>query len=189
MDLSLVMTVIGPDRPGLVERLASLVADHRGNWLQSRMARLGGQFAGILRIQLPEDQEGDLINALQRLEKEGLKIVVQAEREAGAAESKAAASLEIVGQDRPGIVREISRALAQQNVNVEELLTECQSAAMSGETLFHARAQLQIPKSCDLAQLRSELERIAEDLFVEIVFDPHPVVPPSTGGPLPSAGS
>ena len=76
--------------------------------------------------------------------------------------------LEIVGQDRPGIVREISHALASFGVNVEELHTECASAAMSGETMFKARARLSIPESCDTAQVRQQLEKIAADLIVEI---------------------
>ena len=85
--------------------------------------------------------------------------------------------LDIVGQDRPGIVRQISQALANHSVNVEELSTECASAAMSGETLFKAHAKLNIPESCNLSQLQSELERIAEDLITEISLAelPNPV--------------
>ena len=76
--------------------------------------------------------------------------------------------LEIVGQDRPGIVRQISAALAARGVNVEELHTECVSGAMSGETMFRATAKLGIPPSCDTADLRQDLEQIAADLIVEI---------------------
>jgi glycine cleavage system regulatory protein len=76
--------------------------------------------------------------------------------------------LEIVGQDRPGIVRELSHAIASYGVNVEELHTECASAAMSGETLFKARAKLSIPDSCDIGELRKKLEKIAGDLIVDI---------------------
>jgi glycine cleavage system regulatory protein len=80
--------------------------------------------------------------------------------------------LEIVGQDRPGIVRQITHALATFGVNVEELHTECASAAMSGETLFKARAKLGIPASCDVTSLRQTLEKIAADLIVEISLEP-----------------
>jgi glycine cleavage system regulatory protein len=83
--------------------------------------------------------------------------------------------LEIVGQDRPGIVREVSHALASFGVNVEDLHTECASAAMSGETMFKARATLSIPESCDTARIRQELEKIAEDLIVEISLAELPV--------------
>jgi glycine cleavage system regulatory protein len=76
--------------------------------------------------------------------------------------------LEIVGHDRPGIVREIARALAQQGVNVEELSSECVSAPMSGETLFKAQARLQLPPKCDAATLRRALEKIASDLMVDV---------------------
>gem|GEM_PF-87049 len=171
MQRSLVMTVIGEDRPGLVESVASLVAEHGGNWLESRMARLGGKFAGIVQVEVPAERESQLVQALNGLSGRGLNVLVTADRPV-AAESGSVSRLEIVGQDRPGIVRQISQALASFNVNVEELETECESAAMSGETLFKARARLSIPASCDVAVLRQTLERIAADLIVEISFQP-----------------
>jgi glycine cleavage system regulatory protein len=162
------MTVIGPDRPGLVESVAALVAEQGGNWLESRMARLGGQFAGILRVEVPGENEPPLVAALKKLDSRGLTIVVHPDQPKPIPASVRQSVLEIVGQDRPGIVREITHALAGFGVNVEELETECASAAMSGETLFKARARLSIPESCDTAQIRQQLERIAADLIVEI---------------------
>ena len=169
MQRMLVMTVIGPDRTGLVDSIAGLVTEHGGNWLESRMSRLGGHFAGILRVEVPPEKEPLLVAALQKLEARGLTVVVHPDDLKAAPPTTARLSLlEIVGQDRPGIVREISHTLASFGVNVEELETECASAAMSGETLFKARATLSIPESCDTAQIRQQLERIAEDLIVEI---------------------
>src|SRR5262245_19192913 len=71
MQRSLVMTVIGEDKPGLVESIATLVAGHGGNWLESRMSRLGGQFAGIVRVEVPADKEQPLANALKNLAARG----------------------------------------------------------------------------------------------------------------------
>ncbi len=164
----LVLTLIGPDRPGLVESVASLVTEHGGNWLESRMSRLGGQFAGILRVEVPTDHERPLVAALKELESRGLTVVVHADQPKAPASPARQSVLEIVGQDRPGIVTEISHALASFGVNVEELQTECVSAAMSGETLFKARARLSLPESCNAAEVRQMLEKIAEDLIVEI---------------------
>ena len=170
MQLSLVMTVIGPDRPGLVESVAEIVSEQGGNWLESRMSRLGGQFAGILRIELPSDKQEAITRALKSLEAKGLTIVIHLDREPTEPVEKGFSSLEIVGHDRPGIVREISHVLASHGVNVEELSSERSSAAMSGEMLFRAQARLKIPPSCNAAELRKELEKIAEDLIVEITF-------------------
>jgi len=142
MQRMLVMTVIGPDRTGLVDSVAGLVTEHGGNWLESRMSRLGGHFAGILRVEVPEDKEPQLAAALQKLQSRGLTVVVHPDEPKAAPPSARLSVLEIVGQDRPGIVRQISHALASFGVNVEELHTECLSAAMSGETLFKARATL-----------------------------------------------
>jgi glycine cleavage system regulatory protein len=168
MQRMLVMTIIGPDRPGLVESVAHLVAEHHGNWLESRMSRLGGQFAGILRVEVPAEGEAALLGALEGLKREGLTVVAHPDQAAAAPGPARTKLLELVGQDRPGIVSQISHALAKHRVNVEELRTECASAAMSGETLFKARARLSLPETCDASELRNELEKIAADLIVEI---------------------
>ena len=161
------MTVVGKDRTGLVESLARLVADHGGNWLESRMCRLGGEFAGILRVNVPPDKRAALEKELLGLP--GLTIVVRSDESAVAPGKSSLASLEVVGHDRPGIVREITHTLAAQGVNVEELVTECISAPMSGEPLFRARATLLLPDGATVAALRQSLEHAALDMTIEIV--------------------
>ncbi len=171
MQRALVMTVIGQDRPGLVDTLAGLVAGHAGNWLESRMSRLGGHFAGILRVEVPEEQVPPLSAALRALQSQGLTVVVHPDQPPPAPSSPRLSRLEIVGQDRPGIVRQISHALAAYGVNVEELHTQCASAPMSGETLFTARAKLSLPARCNTIELRRRLEKIAGDLIVDLTFE------------------
>jgi glycine cleavage system regulatory protein len=171
MHVPLVMTVIGKDRPGLVETVARLVAEHGGNWLESRMCRLGGQFAGILRVEVATEQHAALAAALHQLEEQGLSIHVQADIRAEAMAPQRLARLEIVGQDRPGIVQQISAALAGQGVNVEEFSSACSSAPMSGETHFHASITMRIPNTCVLADLRRKVENLANDLMVDADFE------------------
>jgi glycine cleavage system regulatory protein len=171
MQLPLVMTVIGKDRPGLVESIARLVAKHGGNWLESRMCRLGGEFAGILRVHVDSAEEPGLQQELQALQAQGITVVARASAGVHETGPGRVAALELVGQDRPGIVREVSHALARQGVNVEELSTVCSSAPMSGETLFRATARLQIPESCPLPELRKELERIGGNLLVDVSIE------------------
>jgi glycine cleavage system regulatory protein len=170
MQMTLVMTIIGPDRPGLVESVAGVVADHGGNWLESRMCHLGGEFAGILRVELPIEKRPALLEALQALQARGLSVVVRPDQAVPSPTTVRQAKLEIVGHDRPGIVRQISQVLARANVNVEEFSSECASAPMSGETLFKAVARLQLPDGCNTAVLKAELEKIAEDLLVDVSF-------------------
>ena len=164
----LVVTLIGPDRPGIVESLARPVAEHGGNWLESRMAHLAGKFAGILRVEVPADRMEPLLRALARLEEGGLRIVAEPSAPAPAPASPQALELDLVGTDRPGIVREISRALVDHGVNIEELVTDRTAAPMSGELLFRARARVQVPAGADRAALRARLERLASDLMVEV---------------------
>ncbi len=173
------MTVIGKDRTGLVESLASLVAEQGGNWLESRMCRLGGEFAGILRIHVPAENRARLLQALEGLKAQGLNVVASADDSGGSPPGGEFVRLDLIGHDRPGIIREITRALASQGVNVEELSSECVSAAMSGEPLFKARVSLQLPRGCDLDRLRQELEKIAAELMVDVSFADLPARPPA----------
>lgn len=165
MNAALVLTVIGPDRPGLVEALAETVAAHGANWLESRLARLSGHFAGMVRVSVPGERAEALAHALGALE--GLRVLVESEG-AGEVEDTPLLVLELLGQDRPGIVREVSRALAARGVNVEELETECTSAPMSGELLFRARARLRLPPETSARELREALEKLADELMVDI---------------------
>jgi glycine cleavage system regulatory protein len=177
---NLVLTLIGPDRPGLVESVAQVIAAHDGNWLESRMAHLAGKFAGILRAEVPVDRTDAVIDALHKLETRGLKVVVESATPASAPApapdaAERSMDLELVGLDRPGIVREISQLLAQHEVNVDELTTDRTSAPMSGEMLFRARARIRMPAAFDLGRLRAGLERVASDLMVEIhLVEPAP---------------
>jgi len=169
MQIPLVMTVIGPDRTGLVEAVARAVAGHGGNWLESRMCRLGGEFAGILRIEVPAEKKAPLLDALQKIS--GLTVTVHSGETKISPSNARQTKMEIIGQDRPGIVHEIAAALARAGVNVEEFSSEVISGAMTGETLFKASARLQLPGNCNLGVLKADLEKIAADLLVDVSFE------------------
>ena len=164
---SLVVTVIGKDRPGLVESVSAVIEGHGGSWVESRMSRLAGQFAGILRASVPAEQVEALSQALEVLRSDGLRVVVERGVEETVEEGYAIV-LDLIGSDRPGIVHKISEALAARGVNVDELNTECDGAPWSGGTLFKATARLRVPATLDLDQLRESLEAIASDLMVDI---------------------
>ncbi len=171
VNVSLVLTAIGPDRPGLVGLLSKTIAAHDGNWLESRMAHMAGKFAGILRLSVPAEQADALTLALTGLAESGLKVTAEASDIDATKTDRRTLKLELVGHDHPGIVRELSHALSAKGVNVEELLTEVQSAAMSGEMLFRAGARLRLPEAMDVAELRQTLEDVADVLTVEISLE------------------
>ena len=169
MARALVLTVIGEDRPGLVEALADLVASHEGSWDESRMARLAGHFAGVVQIHLPDARADDLIEALPGLAARGLSAsVVDSDWSLATVDHRRSIRFELVGQDRPGIVREISSALAALGVSVQDLRTSVESAPMTGEPLFRAEAELAPPEDVDLDRIRDALERLADELMVDV---------------------
>ena len=168
---SLVLTILGQDRPGLVDSIAQTVAEHGGNWVESRMAHLAGQFAGILRVDVEESRAEELTTAIQTLASAGLESVVHSVPVAVTASENPVVRLSLVGQDRPGIVREISRVLAAHGVNVEELNTECRRAANSGQELFQADALLRLPTGFSAELLRVALEQVAADMMVDLSLE------------------
>ncbi|WP_417661647.1 glycine cleavage system protein R [Pseudomonas sp.] len=163
----LVLTVIAQDQPGLVERVAQCVANHGGNWLESRMSRMAGQFAGILRVAVPAESHTELVTALQGLNVHGIRVLL-AESGAEPSCNWKPIMLDLVGNDRPGIVRDITRLLTELGVNVESLQTEVMPAPMSSEPLFHAESMLAVPLGLSLDELKTQLETLADDLMVEL---------------------
>jgi glycine cleavage system regulatory protein len=170
MKTTLVLTLIGPDRPGLVEVLAAAVADHDGNWEQGRMTHLAGQFAGILQVSVPEARAEALRNALAGLSEVGLRVVSEATLGADAARSRRTFHLEVMGNDRPGIVRALAAALSARSVNVEQFESVCEEAPMTGGMLFCANAVLHVPDQLDIDELRSALEALGDDLMVDVAL-------------------
>lgn len=171
MNASVVLTVVCDDRPGIVEKLSRLVEEHDGSWTESSMLSLAGKFAGIVLARLPDEQVDGFLDALDGLESEGMQIVAQRTGEAGAVAEAREFSLELVGQDRPGIVHDITEILSRHGVNVQELETGCESASMSAELLFQAQAKMRVPAGTSIDALREELEDLANELMVDITLE------------------
>ena len=166
---SVVLTVIGDDRPGLVEQLASAISRHSGNWRGSSMSHLAGKFAGIVCIDVPSEERQALDATLAALP--GLRVQAEVSAPQTAHETARRLKLALVGHDRIGIVREVSQVLARHAVNVEELVTRTASAPMSATEMFHANAELTAAASLDARALIADLERLSDDLKVDITLD------------------
>lgn len=167
---TLVLTVLAPDRTGLVELLAQRIAAAGGNWEESRMARLAGQFAGILLVTCDAARSDELAAAMRSLESAGLQVTARVTANPTPAPGPTI-QLALTGSDRAGIIRDVSRVLAERGVNVEELESEVSSAPMSGEPLFTARARLRVPPTLALADLRASLEKLAGELMVDLTTE------------------
>lgn len=170
MRASVVLTVIGPDHPGLVETLADAVAASGGNWEEGRMAHLDGHFAGLLRVGVDASKREALETALSSLA--GLSVTFTPSAPPDDEDAGPLYSLAVLGQDREGIVRDLSHALSRFGVNVEALDSTCESAPMSGETLFRATAHLRLPSALSPETLRETLEGIGDDLMVDVSLSP-----------------
>ncbi|QDO88113.1 ACT domain-containing protein [Ornithinimicrobium ciconiae] len=167
---TLVVSVIADERPGLVAELASTVAEHGGNWLESQMGRLGSKFAGAVLIEAAEEQVEALTSALQGLSAIGVVDVSEAGDGAVEAGSEPV-GLHVVGQDQPGIVREVTQALAQRGLSIQEFHTSTSDAPMTGDRLFEALAVVGLPEGTDLTDLRTALDEVSAGLSLDIQLD------------------
>ncbi len=168
---SLVITVLGPDRPGLVSALSDKAAEHGANWADSIMANFVGQFAGIVQLEVPPENCDALTTALGAMESGELRILIAKARGGTTTAATRRLQLDLVGHDRPGIIHGISSQLAQYSVSIDKLQTHIASGAMSGEQMFHMNAQLTVPIALDTDDLRTGLEGLANELMVDITFD------------------
>ena len=166
---TLLLTVIGDDRAGLVKALADTVGEHGGNWERSRLAELAGKFAGIVEVSVPDEQADELRAALAG--HAGLLEIDVHEGRAEEADAGPVVRLEVLGNDRPGIVREVSGALAAHGLSVDELSTENRDAPMAGGQLFEAKITAHAPPGTDLAAVRAALEALAQEIQVDVTVD------------------
>ncbi len=173
MTTSIVLTFIGHDRPGLVNAISEKVAISGGAWLESRLAHLAGEFAGIVLIDVPEPNIALLTAALRDLESTGLRITVERSADPHTPESRKTVKLELVGADRPGIVRDVTRALTGLGVNIEEFTSGIEAAPFSGAEMFRATARLRVPDDLASEDLRKTLERLAGEIMVDLTVTPY----------------
>ncbi|WP_018935827.1 glycine cleavage system protein R [Thioalkalivibrio sp. ALJ24] len=178
MKTSVILTLIGPDRPGLVSKVATRAHDAGGNWLESRMAQLAGQFAGIVLLEADATTVEGLEAALRELESEGLQIHIQRGHDDTTAPARHPVILDVIGHDRPGIVQDLTAVLSRRDVGVENLDTAVEPASMTGEPMFRARARLGVPEGVDLHSLQDDLEALANELMVDLELrDPQAEAP------------
>jgi glycine cleavage system regulatory protein len=168
MTKPLVLTFVGDDRPGLVNAISEKVAAHGATWLESRSARLAGKFAGVVLVSVPDDRVTGLELSLRDLAHAGLRITIERGAAAEAEKRLRIVTLDILGRERPGIVRDVTHALGRLGVNIEEFMSGLESEPFTGAEMFRAKARLSVPDGLKLDDLRKALERLAGEIMVDL---------------------
>ncbi len=163
----LVLSVAGSDRPGLTKALAAAVLSAGGNWLESHLSRLGGLYVGSVLVELEEGKVEALRAAVSAVDAAGLEVRIAP---AGARTGAAGETLEfsLVGQDRPGIVNQVTKAVSDLGANIETFETWLTSEAHSGAPLFHMAANLRLPVGLEAAKVQAALEAISGEIMVDV---------------------
>ena len=168
MATPIVLTFIGHDRPGLVNAISEKVAASGGTWLESRLAHLAGEFAGIVLVAVPEAKIAALTAALRDLETAGLRIAVERSSDAQPPRGRKTFELQVVGHERPGIVREVTEALTRLGVNIEEFSSGVEGEPFTGTEMFRASLSIRLPDGLAVDKLRKTLERLAAEIMVDL---------------------
>ena len=171
MNLSFIVTLVGADRPGLVNALAECAAANGANWLDSSMAHLAGKFAGIVRLDVAAADADRLEAALRALSSAGLSLSIERGTSAAGAAGGELIRMALLAHDRPGIVRDISSVLAQHGASIERMDSACESASFSGEAMFRAEIEVRVPASVPPAELQAALESLANELMVDLKLE------------------
>jgi glycine cleavage system regulatory protein len=171
MTTSLVLTFVGDDRPGLVNAISEKVVEFGGTWLESRSVRLAGKFAGVVLVRVPDENLIPLESALAKLAPSGLRVSIERGAAAEAQRPARTIKLDLVGAERPGIVRDVTQALTGLGVNIEEFASGLKGEPFTGVQMFHATARLSAPESLKVEELRKALERLAAEIMVDLTVD------------------
>ncbi|WP_418317079.1 ACT domain-containing protein [Piscinibacter sakaiensis] len=173
-NVSLVVTVMGQDRPGIVRLISDKAQRFGANWTDSRMARMAGEFAGMVHFEVPREQADALSAALRGLESSGLRVAIaqsEFDRLHGGARG---VSFELVGDDKPGIIANLTRMLAERNISIEHLHTELIGSDAGTQQRFKVVAHLRLPPQITREALRADLAVLAADMLVDIALDEEP---------------
>lgn len=170
MKTPIVLTIIADDQPGIIKTVSETLYKHDGSWSQSSMSSLAGQFAGILLASVPAEKARACVKQLEGLEARGIHVTahISEETQTPGDTKTHEYRLDLVGNNRTGIVHDITTILTNHDVSVHKLETFIESASMGGGNLFKAKAQLLVPLSADIDVLVSELEEMANELMVDI---------------------
>jgi glycine cleavage system regulatory protein len=167
MASKVILTVIGSDRPGLTAALAQAVLDAGGNWLESHLARLAGRYVGSVLVEIAPERLAGLHKAVADVDAKGLNVTLVDAGE-GAAEAGTRLTLQLVAQDRPGIVNELAQALSPLKVNIEQLETTAEDGAWSGARLFRAEVVASLPPGVSEADVQAALEGVSAEIMVDL---------------------
>lgn len=167
----LILTAVGPDHVGLVEKISAFIARHQCNIEDSKMAVFCGEFAVIVLI---TGASGDLVkiaNAYHELQVQtGLTISIKTPSARKPAESLLPYTLTASCMDHPGIVHRLSQALSIAGINIESMETKTYAAPVSGTPIFRLEALVSVPASTDISRLRERFAEIQREENIDIDF-------------------
>jgi glycine cleavage system transcriptional repressor len=172
MSKNVVLTLTGHDKVGLVDYVTNLIVKHKGNVEASRMAHLGGEFAMLMLVTIPEKAEPALEKDFKELHREGYQVaLVQTKDDSKKHAGWLPYQIEVAGADHQGIIHEVAHHLASQNINIENMDTSTSPAPMSGTPLFTMKGVVLVPPKLNFHDWSDALEEVCDKLNVNVKIE------------------
>ena len=168
----LVITAVGSDRPGIVNRLSTVIVERNCNISDSRMAILGGEFAVILLVNGTVTDIEQLQRTLDQQQQQlGLTIITKPTHGQVRPAERQHYIVEVVTLDQPGVVQRLTGFFAERNINIADLSTASYAAPHTGTAMFELQMRVDIPTGTDLDTLRDQYLNFCEGLDMDTSFE------------------
>ena len=168
MNKNIILSLIGPDKPGIVSNISKMVKNHSGNIDKSRMIRLGDFFTIMVLINIDKNNRIELEKELNNHSNYQISIYELNNKQTENADDTIY-TVHLNGVDSEGLVYKITNELAKLNINIEELETNRENAPMSGLALFSLTAKITHPK-LDYDILKQKMTELESNLDVNIIL-------------------
>ena len=174
MNQHIVISAMGQDQVGIVDKITAVLLKHNANLEDSRMARLGGEFAAIILVEIPTASIEPLNQELETLKQQELSITCKTTKplKPQGQINRVPYEITVKGADQEGIVHRVAHYLAQNDINIESLDTGLVNAPITGTPLFSMHAVVQCPVTHTLIELRRQLTQIADDMGTDLEVKP-----------------
>lgn len=170
---NLVISVLGKDQPGIVDKLSQCILDAGGNIADSRMTVLGGDFAVILMV------SGNW-NAIAKLEAQlepvaeslGMTLTLRRTEDRMTQRNLLPYGVDVVALDHPGIVHHLASFFSARAINIQDMNTSTYSAAHTGTPMFSVHMTVEIPADQHIATIREDFVEFCDQLNLDGIIEP-----------------
>lgn len=169
----LIISAIGHDKPGIVQKISKIVLDNGCGIEDSRMMVLGGEFSVIMMTSGNWNHIAKLENAVKAAAAElDLAVTLTRTERRETKPTLMPYAVEVVAIDHPGIVHHVTDFFSRRQINIEDLSTDSYHAAHTGTPMFSMNIAIDVPSELSLSELRMQFLSFCDEYNLDAVIEP-----------------